>query len=104
MVSITGDMEKNGLLDRRRERKVGLWVFGIGAFFFVSFFLAPLLLPNDSVPDLGARANALDYGTEDGAFSKGNTPSALTHVHEDGTVHLNEHFAWSDLDPYTAFI
>lgn len=104
MAFIAGDMEKNGLLDRRRERKVGLWVFGISAFFFVSFFLAPLLLPSDSVPDLGARANAFDYATEDGSFSKGNTPSSLTHVHEDGTLHLHEPFAWSELDPYTGFI
>jgi len=104
LVFITGGMEKNGLLNRSRERKVGLWVFGIGAFFFVSFFLAPLLLPAGSVPDLGARANALDYATEDGTFSNGNTPDSLTHVHEDGTVHHHEPFSWSELDPYTGFI
>jgi len=97
-------MEKNGLLDRRRERKVGLWVFGISAFFFVSFFLAPLLLPTGSVPELAARANAFDYATVDGAFSSGNTPASLTHVHEDGTIHVHEPFAWTELDPYTGFI
>ncbi|MBT5594360.1 MAG: DUF2085 domain-containing protein [Euryarchaeota archaeon] len=97
-------MEKNGLFDRHRERKVGLWVFGISTFFLVSFFLVPLILPTDSVPELGARANAWDYATEDGAFSKGNTPSSLNHIHDDGTSHMHEPFAWTELDPYTGFI
>jgi uncharacterized membrane protein len=98
------DMEKNGLFDRRRERKVGRWVFGISFFFFISFFLAPLLLPTGSVPELGGRANAWDYATVDGAFSKGNTPDSLAYMHEDGTLHMREPFAWTELDPYTGFI
>lgn len=32
-------MERNGLLDRNRESKVGKWVLGVSAFFLVSFFL-----------------------------------------------------------------
>ena len=83
-------------MNRNRERKVGLWVFGISTFFFVSFFLAPFLLPTGSIPDLGARANAFDYATEDGKFSNGNTPESLRHVHEDGTIHIHEPFAWTD--------
>ena len=102
--SIAKIMEKNGLSNRNRERKVGLWVFGISLFFFLSFFLAPFLLPTGTIPDLGARANALDYATEDGQFSNGNTPDSLRHVHEDGTIHLHEPFAWTELDPYTGFI
>ncbi|MBT60268.1 MAG: hypothetical protein CMA63_01780 [Euryarchaeota archaeon] len=97
-------MEKNGLQDRRRERKVGLWVFGISFFFLISFFLVPLLQPTGSIPDLGARANALDYATIDGPFSNGNTPASLAHEHDDGTLHYHEPFAWSELDPYSAFM
>lgn len=97
-------MEKNGLADRNRERKVGRWVFGVSAFFFISFFLTPFLLPTGSVPELGARANALDYATADGAFSGGNSQEGLKHVHEDGSIHLHEPFAWTELDPYSGFI
>ena len=97
-------MEKNCLLNRRREQKVGYWIFGICTFFFISFFLVPFLLPTGTVPDLDARANALDYATEDGAFSNGNTPDSLLHEHEDGSIHLHEPFAWTELDPYSGFI
>jgi hypothetical protein len=84
-------MEKNGLQNRHREKKVGMWIFGIFGFFFVSFFISPSLLPNDSVPELGARANALDYFSEDGAYSSGNNGN-------------EEKFAWSELDIYNGFI
>tara|TARA_B110000444_G_scaffold259360_2_gene302920 strand:- start:74412 stop:75176 length:765 start_codon:yes stop_codon:yes gene_type:complete len=97
-------MEKNGLPDRLRERKTGNWIFGVSTFFLISFFLVPFLLPANTVPDLSGRANAFDYATEDGAFSKGNTPDSLLHEHEDGSLHLHEPFAWSELDPYSAFI
>ncbi len=84
-------MEKNGLENRDREKKIGLWIFGIFGFFFLSFFISPAMLPSDSVPELDGRANAFDYYSTDGAFSSGN----------DGQ---EEKFAWSQLDPYNAFI
>ena len=84
-------MEKNGLPDRNREKKVGMWIFGIFGFFFVSFFLSPTLLPSGTVPELEARANALDYMSEDGKYSSGNHGE-------------DEKFAWTNLDPYSAFI
>ena len=79
-------MEKNGLSDRGRERKVGMWIFGIFGFFFISFFLSPSLLTSGTVPELDGRANAFDYMTVDGKFSSGN----------DGK---SETFAWTELDP-----
>ena len=84
-------MEKNGLPNRGREKKVGMWIFGIFGFFFISFFLSPSLLPNDTVPELEGRANAFDYMTVDGKYSSGN----------DGE---SETFAWTELDPYNGFI
>ena len=85
-------MQKNGLLDRSREVKVGKWAFGISFFFLASFFLAPLILPSGTVPELSSRANAIDYATVDGWGSYGNAGK------------VNNTFAWSELDPYTGFI
>ena len=59
-------MNKNGLDNRSREKKVGLWVGGISTFLLVSFFLVPFYLPEGSVPKLSGRANAFDYHSEDG--------------------------------------
>lgn len=94
------NMERNGLESRSRERKVGNWVWGIFAFFLISFFLVPAYLPGDSVPDLSGRANAIDYYSED---SWGNTQT------EDGEKvghNQSRHglFSWGELDPYAAFI
>ena len=58
-------MQKNGLENRSREKKVGLWIGGVSSFFLVSFFLVPFYLPADSVPELSGRANAFDYQSED---------------------------------------
>ena len=84
-------MYKNGLESRDRERKVGRWVYSISCFFFVSFFLAPLLLEPGTVPNLEGRANAFDFATEEGLWSEGNDD-------------LEEKFAWTELDFYTGFI
>ena len=54
-------MQKNGLMNRSRERKVGLWIGGISSFFLLSFFLVPFYLPAGTVPELSGRANAFDY-------------------------------------------
>tara|TARA_Y100001935_G_scaffold75096_1_gene62680 strand:+ start:339 stop:1091 length:753 start_codon:yes stop_codon:yes gene_type:complete len=93
-------MERNGLVGRTRERKIGLWVGGVSLFFLVSFFLVPFYLPENSVPELSGRANAFDYYSED---SWGNVQS-----NNQGEVGHNQSeyglFAWSELDPYAAFI
>ena len=92
-------MEKNGLGDRLREKKVGNWVSGISSFFLISFFIVPLYLPSGTVPELSGRANTFDYFSED---SWGNVQQ------EEGKLGHNqsEHglFAWSELDPFAAFI
>lgn len=97
-------MEKNGLEHRLRERKIGLWVASVSGFFFFSFFLAPLILPAGTVVDLNGRANAIDFRTADGSMSYGNSPQGSQHQHADGSTHLHQSFAWSELDPYTGFI
>ncbi len=84
-------MYKNGLSSRDRERKIGMWVFSISGFFFISFFLAPLFLEPGTVTDLEGRANAFDYATEDGLWSQGNQDT-------------DKKFAWTELDPFTGFI
>ena len=98
-------MGKNGLNNREPERKVGMWVFYICGFLFVSFFVAPLILPEGTVTDISGRANAFDFATKDGFGSSGNSVQASApHTHEDGTIHYHSQFAWMELDPYTGFI
>ena len=84
-------MNKNGLTNRGRERKVGGWVFYVSGFFFISFFIAPMVVGTGEVPPLEARANAFDYATSDGLWSSGNE-------------NVEDDFAWTELDPYSALI
>ena len=42
-------MNKNGLTSRDREKKVGSWVFYVSGFFFISFFVAPMLVGTGAV-------------------------------------------------------
>ena len=96
-------MNKNGLDDRSRERKVSLWVMGISGFFLVSFFLVPLINENGSIPELSGRANAFDYATVDGWGSWGNSESnSNSHIGHNQSEF--GHFAWTELDPYSALI
>ena len=53
--------QKNGLGARRHEK--GLHP-GRGCGYVSCSFLAPLLMPTDSVPELSGRANAIDYAFE----------------------------------------
>ena len=81
--------------------KVGRWVFGIAAFYCVSMFLVPFMMPEDSVPELSGRANTFDYYNED---SWGNQ-----NHREGGRIGHNQSahggtFAWSELNPYYAFV
>ena len=100
LIRVGWGMLRNGLEQRSREKKVGLWVGGISSFFLISFFLVPFYLPENSVPELSGRANAFDYHSED---SWGNVQNDA----KGGMGHnQSEHgtFVWSDLDPYAAFI
>ena len=96
-------MLKNGLQNRNREKKIGLWVTGICGFFLISFFLAPLTVESGTIPKLSGRANSLDYMTENSSFSWGNQQ---THDHGEVGHNQEEHgyFSWSDLNIYSAFI
>ena len=93
-------MNKNGLDDRSREKKVGYWIGGVATFLVVSFFLVPFYLPEGSVPKLSGRANAFDYYSDEGW---GNVQTSSS-----GEVGHNQsmygEFAWGELDPYAAFI
>ena len=96
-------MLKNGLQNRNREKKIGLWVTGICGFFLISFFLAPLTVESGTIPKLSGRANSLDYMTENSSFSWGNQQ---THDHGEVGHNQEEHgyFSWSDLNIYAAAI
>ena len=97
-------MEKNGLEHRFRERKIGLWIAGVSGFMFFSFFLAPLLLAEGTVPEINGRANTIDFASSNGTLSHGNSPQGMAHTHADGSIHYHDSFVWSDLDPYTGFV
>lgn len=90
-------MEPNGLADRDREAKIGRWTMYISGFFLASFFLAPMTLSPGTVVEIEGRANAIDFYSIDGWGSYGNE---VTAADDDG----HGHFAWSELNPYAAFI
>jgi uncharacterized membrane protein len=91
-------MERNGLDDRYRERRIGMWICGVSLFFLISFFLVPYMLPESSVPQLSGRANAIDYST---TASWGNQAHTGEMGHDQPTEGL---FAWTELDGFSAFI
>ena len=96
-------MNKNGLDNRTREIKVGVWVTIISGFFLFSFFIAPLTVESGTIPKLSGRANALDYMTVNDSFSWGNKQQSNL-----GKIGHNQaeygYFAWSDLNFYAASI
>ncbi|MEL0331761.1 MAG: DUF2085 domain-containing protein [Candidatus Poseidoniales archaeon] len=96
-------MERNGLLDRRRETKVGKWVLGVSGFFLLSFFVAPFTLEAGTVGPMEGRANAVDFYDEEGFGSSGNE-NQLPHEHEGEGNHTHTPFSWTDVNPYAAFI
>ncbi|RJU90857.1 MAG: DUF2085 domain-containing protein [Candidatus Poseidoniales archaeon] len=95
-------MERNGLEDRFRERRIGGWVLGVSGFFFISFFLAPWTVDAGTIVDLEGRANAFDFATSDGWGSAGNTN--FVQVDANGTVHQHDRLVWTSLNPYAALI
>ncbi|MBL6733974.1 MAG: DUF2085 domain-containing protein [Candidatus Poseidonia sp.] len=96
-------MEPNGLEHRQAEAKVGRWVMGVCGFLLIAFFLAPMSIEPGTVQHLGARANAMDYVSEDGWGSSGSTPVA-PHRHAGEDNHTHDDVAWSNLNPFAAFI
>ena len=96
-------MNKNGLDNRTREKKVGLWVTAISGILLLSFFIAPLTVEPGAIPRLSGRANSLDYMTENGSFSWGNKQSSNF-----GKIGHNQsehgHFAWSELNFFAAAV
>ena len=96
-------MLKNGLQNRTREKKIGLWVTSICGFFLISFFIAPLTVDSGTIPKLSGRANSLDYMTENGTFSWGNQQ---TNDYRDVGHNQKEHgyFSWGELNYYAAAI
>lgn len=92
-------VQKNGLTERSLEKKVSL-ILGIFSFFFLAlFFLAPYLLPHDSVPELSGRANLIDYAFED-SWGNGQNGEGSELGH-DQMLHGGP-FAWSELNPLWA--
>ena len=92
---------RNGLSERGRERKVGHWVAGVFGFYLISMFLVPALMPANSVPQLSGRANTLDYAADDD-WGNDNHPEDSEMGHNQ-SAHGGS-FAWSDLNPYYAFV
>ncbi len=57
-------LQKNGLEERRHEERVSKIIGGVAFGYLALCFMAPYLLPSDSVPELSGRANAIDYAFE----------------------------------------
>ena len=95
---------KNGRPDRVRESKVGRNLAAIAGVYLILVFLVPLAMPADSIPDLSARANRMDYATYDGIWSWGND----NHGEDEEIGHNQfEHgglFAWTTLNPIAATV
>lgn len=90
-------------IERRRAVRVGIWLTALLGAYLLSIPVAPLTLPEGTVPALSGRANILDYASEDGWGSWGNQHDdyrgAPAHDHE-----AHEHFAWSELGLYHATV
>ena len=91
--------QKNGLGARRHEKKVSSILGGVAATYLVLCFLAPLLMPTDSVPELSGRANAIDYAFESSWGNKDHGEGGK--VGHDQSQHGGS-FAWAELNPLWA--
>ena len=92
--------QKNGLRDRRNEKKVSLALGGVASAYLLLCFLAPLLMPTNSVPELSGRANAIDYAFESSWGNKDHEEGGK--VGHDQSQHGGI-FAWTELNPLWAF-
>ena len=91
--------QKNGLEVRGHEKKVSSILGGVAATYLVLCFLAPLLMPTDSVPELSGRANAIDYAFESSWGNKDHGEGGK--VGHDQSQHGGS-FAWAELNPLWA--
>lgn len=104
MVEVQSGLLKNGRPNRERESKVGRNLAAIAGVYLILVFLIPLALPTDSIPDLSARANRMDYATHDGMWSWGNGDHGEdAEIGHDQSAHGGS-FAWTDLDPISATV
>ena len=87
---------RNGLVSREREQRVARNIAAVAGAYLLLCFLAPLLLPEGTVPELSGRANALDYASYEswGNLDHGED-AKLGH---DQSAHGGT-FAWSELNP-----
>jgi uncharacterized membrane protein len=96
-------MLANGRMERISEKKVGLIIASLAGGYLILLFMTPMILTPGSVPELSARANRIDYATEDGWGSWGNQNhgenSEVGHNQEDLGL-----FSWVDLNPLAAFV
>ncbi len=90
---------KNGLKERRHELKMSRILGGVSAAYLILCFLAPFMLPSDSVPELSGRANAIDYAFESSWGNNDHGEGAS--VGHDQSQHGGT-FAWSELSPVWA--
>lgn len=90
----------NGLEDRSREIKISRILATVAGGYLLLSFIAPLAMPEGTVPELSGRANALDYATESGWGNQNHDEDAdLGH---DQSAHGGT-FAWTELNPLWAF-
>jgi len=95
---------RNGRSNREREEKVGRNLSAIVGVYLILVFLIPLMLPENTVPELSGRANRLDYATHDGWSSWGNNDHGESaSVGHDQSAHGGT-FAWAGLNPIAAFV
>ena len=92
-------LQKNGLDSRRHEERVSKILGGVAFGYLALCFIAPYLLPSDSVPELSGRANAIDYAFEN---SWGNDEREEgSSVGHNQVLHGGK-FVWSELNPIWA--
>ena len=91
----------NGLEDRSREIKISRILAAIAGGYLLLSFIAPLAIPEGTVPELSGRANTFDYATESGWGNQNHGEGAT--VGHDQSAHGGT-FAWTELNPLWAFV
>jgi len=92
---------RNGLTGRERERRVARNIAAVVGAYLLLCFLAPLLMPEGTVPELSGRANAFDYASEESWGNQDHGEDAK--LGHDQSAHGGA-FAWSELNPLWAFV
>ena len=92
---------RNGLVSREREQRVARNIAAVAGAYLLLCFLAPLLMPEGTVPELSGRANTFDYMNEGSWGNQDHGEDAK--MGHDQSVHGGT-FAWSELNPLWAFV